>query len=743
MFDSIGTEFYMPKNYRRFGTFEGVFTPAILTIIGVILYLRLGWVVGSVGLLGAVLIIILAHIATITTGLSMASMATNVRLGAGGFYALISNSLGLEVGGAIGFPLYLSQAFGTTLYITGFTEVWVSLFPHHNFHLVASLVLLFLLIISYASAKIAMKIQYAIMAIIAFSLIAFFLSPFRVTVHVPLWLHHPEQSFWAVFAIFFPAVTGIGSGAAMSGELKNPGRSIPVGILSAIGIGLVIYLVTAYWLTRVATPAELQSNYMIMVKTARWPWAVIAGIMGATISSALGTLVGAPRILMALAQDKIIPYKKQLAAQSKNGEPRNAILLTGILVEITLLLFDLNGIASLLTMFFLITYGMINLSVAIEKAIGIPSFRPSFNIPLSVPLLGSLWCTIVMFLINPIFALVAQVFIFILYYLFVKQGVHASQGDVRSGLFNEIAEWAAKTAARMPKGAKTWKPNLMIPVEHPKNWSHVMEFIRDAVAPKGTLRMFSVKIVERGVESKINQIVLQLFHKQRNLKSDTDEHSTEELREQLDQLVHPVRKEGIFTAATVIESHDFLEGMSIITQVMRGIFFPPNVFFLTMSADRSKDKRLEELIAIGLRERVGLAILSLKSIKMFGGKRTINVWLRTRSPNINLALLLGLQLRRNWNGHIRLLSVAPEESNKNQIERFLNRVVERGRLPSSTEILIPVGNFMEFIKNAPEADINIFGMSGELSCEMMHNISERIETSCLFLKDSGEESAFA
>jgi len=733
----------MPKNFGRFGTFEGVFTPAILTIIGVILYLRLGWVIGSVGILGAVLIIVLAHIATITTGLSMASMATNVRLGAGGFYALISNSLGLEVGGAIGFPLYLSQAFGTTLYITGFTEVWVSLFPHHNFHLVASLVLLFLLIISYISAKIAIKIQYVIMAIIAFSLIGFFLSPFRATVHVPLWLYRPEESFWKVFAIFFPAVTGIGSGAAMSGELKNPRRSIPVGILSAIGIGLIVYLVTAYWLTRVATPAELQSNYMIMVKTARWPWAVIAGIMGATISSALGTLVGAPRILMALAQDKIIPYEKELAAQSKNGEPRNAILLTGILVEMTLLLFDLNGIASLLTIFFLITYAMINLSVAIEKAIGIPSFRPSFNIPLSVPLLGSLWCTIVMFLINPIFAFVAQVFIFILYYFFVKQGVRSAQGDVRSGLFNEIAELAAKTAARMPKGAKTWKPNLMIPVEDPKNWSHVMEFIRDLVAPKGTLRMFSVKIVERGVETKIEQMVLQLFHKRRNLKSSTDEHSTEELREHLNQLVLPVRKEGIFTAATVIESHDFLEGMSIITQVMLGIFFPPNVFFLSMSADRSKDRRLEELIAIGLREKVGLAILSLNPRKMFGEKRTINVWLRTRSPNINLALLLGIQLRRNWNGTIRLFSVAPEESDKNQIERFLNRVMERGRLPSSTEIFIPVGNFIEFIKNAPGADINVFGMSGELSCEVMHTISERIQTSCLFLRDSGEESAFA
>ncbi|HDK36589.1 MAG TPA: hypothetical protein ENG82_06760, partial [Bacteroidetes bacterium] len=582
-----------------------------------------------------------------------------------------------------------------------------------------------------------------IMAVIVFSLISFFLSKSPVQVHVPQWISSPSVSFWKVFAIFFPAVTGIGSGVAMSGELKNPGKSIPVGILSAVGIGLLIYLVSAFWLTRVADANTLKTDYMVMVKVARIPWAVIAGIMGATISSALGTLVGAPRILMALAQDKIIPYSKQIAAQSKTGEPRNAILITGILVEISLLLFDLNGIASLLTMFFLITYGMINLAVFIEKEIGIPSFRPSFKIPLSIPLIGSLWCLTIMYLIHPLFAFISQILILTLYFILVRRGIRAPQGDVRSGLFIEIAEWAAKTAARMPQGAKTWKPNLMIPVERPKNWTLVMEFIRDIVAPKGTLRMFSVKIVERGVENKISQMVMQLFHKEQAAKNSNDKQTVEELRTQLNELVKPVKKEGIFTAAIVIESHDFLEGMSIITQVMKGIFFPPNVMFLTMSADSAKDRRLEELIAIGLREQLGLTVLAPHPFRMFGDRKTVNVWVRTRSPNINLALLFAIQLRQNWEGQIRLLSVAPDEAAENKIQRFLRKVIERGRLPARTEIVVPVGNFKDYVEKAPEADINIFGMSGELDCEIMHNLARRIGTSCLFIKDSGEESAFA
>ena len=95
---------------KKFGTFEGVFTPTILTILGAIMYLRLGWVVGNAGFGGALVIILLAKLVTVTTGLAIASMASNIKIGPGGSYAIISRSLGLEIGGAVGIPLYLSQA---------------------------------------------------------------------------------------------------------------------------------------------------------------------------------------------------------------------------------------------------------------------------------------------------------------------------------------------------------------------------------------------------------------------------------------------------------------------------------------------------------------------------------------------------------------------------------------------------------------------------------------------------------
>ena len=210
---------------RRFGTFEGVFTPTILTILGAIMYLRLGWVVGNAGFGGALVIILLAKLVTVTTGLAMASMASNIKIGAGGSYAIISRSMGLEVGGAVGIPLYFSQSLGAAMYIVGFTEAWVAIYPEYNALIVGFAVLTGLLIISLISAKVAMKLQYIIMALITASLVSLFLGNGDGSGQIIIWGSFEKASFWVVFAIFFPAVTGIEAGAAMSGDLRDPKKA--------------------------------------------------------------------------------------------------------------------------------------------------------------------------------------------------------------------------------------------------------------------------------------------------------------------------------------------------------------------------------------------------------------------------------------------------------------------------------------------------------------------------------------
>ena len=355
---------------RRFGTFEGVFTPTILTILGVIMYLRLGWVVGNAGFGGALIIILLAKVVTVTTGLAIASMSSNIKIGDGGSYAIISRSLGIEIGGAVGLPLYLSQALGAAMYIVGFTEGWIAIFPNHDPLIVSSLVLALLITTSLISARIAMRLQYGIMFLIGFSLVSLFAGNEGIVEPVLLWGGFENAPFWAVFAIFFPAVTGIEAGAAMSGELKDPKTSLRNGILSSIAISFVVYVGIAYWLSATVDSEILRSNYMVMLDISKWRWVILGAILGATLSSALGAVVGGPRTLLALGQNKVVPLGKYFAQRSKNGEPQIAILFTGLIVEVALIFGDLNTIAPLLTMFFLITYGTINMAVLVEKQTG-------------------------------------------------------------------------------------------------------------------------------------------------------------------------------------------------------------------------------------------------------------------------------------------------------------------------------------------------------------------------------------
>jgi len=295
---------------RRFGTFGGVFTPDVLTILGVIMYLRLGWVVGNAGFVGAVVIILLAKTLTVCTGLSMSSITTNIKIGAGGAYSIIAKSLGLEAGGSIGISLYIAQTLSAALYIIGFTEGWLRVFPEHTPIVVSSVAWISLLLISYVSAQLAIRVQYVIMTVIGISILSFFLTPAEPVTRFFSYGNFEDAGFWKVFAVFFPAVTGIMAGANLSGDLKDPRRSIPLGTLSAIIVTMTIYMAIAYVAARIATPEELRANQLIMVDKALWGQAVIAGIMGATLSSALGSMLGAPRILQALAEQKTVPFSR-------------------------------------------------------------------------------------------------------------------------------------------------------------------------------------------------------------------------------------------------------------------------------------------------------------------------------------------------------------------------------------------------------------------------------------------------
>jgi amino acid transporter len=696
----------------KFGTFGGVFTPDTLTILGVIMYLRLGWVVGNAGLLGALVIILLAKSITICTGLSMSSITTNIKIGAGGAYSIISKSLGLEAGGSVGIPFYISQTLSASLYIVGFTEGWLLLFPSHPTMAVAISAWAVLVIISAISTHFAIKFQYIIMAIIALSIISFFASDAAPVQSIVLIGNFEDASFWQVFAVFFPAVTGIMAGANLSGDLKNPRKSIPLGTLSAIGVTLIIYVLIAVFAAYLIPMDILRTNQMAMVDYSRIHILVIFGILAATFSSALGSIIGAPRILQALAEHKTVPFNKFFEIKTKKNEPKNAFFFTSIIILVALIFGSLNALATLITLFFLITYGMLNLVVFLQQSMKIISFRPTFKIPQFVSFFGAAGCVFIMFLINPVFSFVAIIIIILLYIWLTKKGLSADWGDIRGGMFLVLAERASRVAAKFPRHQIAWKPDLLIPIEDPKVWSGPLFFIKNICYPSGSIFAFSVKDELNG-----------------------------ETKAALDELMEPIIKEKILVHSTIIEDEKFLHGAKHVIQTLQGGALRPNTLFLTLGNDDAKNQVIRDLTKYSSDHDMGVMILKQHVRIAFGMQKDINIWLRDKSPNWHLAMLVTLQLQLNWGGKINLVTVAKDLEDKNHLQEFLERLSDQTRLPSLTEFHVEVGNFKEALVSAPRADINIFGIGKELPFSFMRDASELTKSSCLYVKDSGHESA--
>ena len=291
---------------NQLGTFGGVFTPSILTILGVIMFMRAGFVVGQAGIWHALLILCLAQIITALTALSISAVSTNTPVAGGGAYFLISRALGPEFGGAIGLALFFAQAISVPFYVLGFTEALVRTFPDlaNNFRTIALITTAILFCICYVGAKWAVKTQYVIMIILGLSIVAFMggaIVHFQRDVFLENWscsYRGPSMSFWVVFALYFPAVTGIMAGVNMSGDLKNPARSIPLGTLAAVAVGFVIYGMQILLGGGAQSRDQLlDASFETFRNQALFGagFLVVAGVFAATLSSALGSFLGAPR----------------------------------------------------------------------------------------------------------------------------------------------------------------------------------------------------------------------------------------------------------------------------------------------------------------------------------------------------------------------------------------------------------------------------------------------------------------
>ncbi|MFW5757621.1 MAG: hypothetical protein ACOCYO_02965 [Bacteroidota bacterium] len=407
---------------KKFGALSGVFTPSILTILGVIMFLRLPWIVGQAGLWATIGIVLVAHIISFATALSVASIATDKKVETGGSYYIISRTLGLPIGGTLGLALFVGLSFSISLYLIGFAEVFLNYAGFdvalNNIRLVGAVALLLLTLLTFISTSFAIKTQYIILTAMVLSLVSVFSGSHQHTPADALLDSANNALPWiSLFAIFFPAVTGFEAGVSMSGDLKDPRKNIPVGTISAVLTGMVVYIGLALFFSFSVDRQTLVNDPNVLFNIAWIPELVLAGILGATLSSALGSILGAPRILQATAIDKITPsiFAKGFGASK---EPRNALIFTFFIALSGILIGELNVIARIVTIFFIITYGFLNITYAIEKWAG-TDFRPSFPIPIFISIIGALACIIIMIQLDVV-AMIGASLVLISIFLFLK-----------------------------------------------------------------------------------------------------------------------------------------------------------------------------------------------------------------------------------------------------------------------------------------------------------------------------------
>ncbi len=463
---------------KNLGT-SAVFFTAISTILWAILFLRFGVAVGTVGIAGVLLLIIIGHMVTLPTAMAISEIATNQKVEGGGEYYMISRSFGLNIGATIGLSLYLSQAISIAFYIIAFTEAFTPLLHYVEIHYqmfipkqAISIPALFILgvLIWRKGATLGIKMLYVVVTILLVSLSAFFLGhPVSDVAGGTVYaapLRHTDQLF-IVFAIIFPAFTGMDAGVGLSGDLKSPQKAIPRGTLWATFAGMIIYIFVVIKLNVSATPQELMTQPLIMSKIALFGWVIIPlGLGAATLSSAIGSFLVAPRTLQAIAVDHSFPWEKVnrvlAKGKGKTNEPQSATFFTLLLALVFVAMGSIDAVAKIISMFFMITYASMNLISFLNHFGSDPSYRPTFRSKWYFSLAGFVFATTFMFLMNPFYATVSVIAIFLLF--FVMKRMHSERKGIENIFHGVMFQISRKLIVYLQSGSikeRTWRPSAI------------------------------------------------------------------------------------------------------------------------------------------------------------------------------------------------------------------------------------------------------------------------------------------
>ncbi|XP_060923753.1 solute carrier family 12 member 4 [Limanda limanda] len=584
-----------PKS-PNMGTMMGVYLPCLQNIFGVILFLRLTWIVGMAGIMQSLLIVLMCCSCTMLTAISMSAIATNGVVPAGGAYFMISRSLGPEFGGAVGLCFYLGTTFASAMYILGAIEIFLKyLFPQaaifhatdplgndsamlNNMRVYGSICLILMAVVVFVGVKYVNKLASLFLACVIISIVSIYAGAIKSMTHPPefticmlgnrtlvrdrfdvcaktvmegnisvpsqlwhrfclaenissaqcddyfiqnnvteiqgipglgsgiisdnMWGNYLQKgeilekaglqsvdahgtmenfgmyasadiatSFTLLVGIFFPSATGIMAGSNRSGDLRDAQKSIPVGTILAITTTSLVYFSSVVLFGSCIEGVVLRDKFgdavrkNLVVGTLSWPspWVIVIGSFFSTVGAGLQSLTGAPRLLQAIAKDNIIPFLRVFGHGKGNGEPTWALLLTGLIAELGILIASLDMVAPILSMFFLMCYLFVNLACAVQTLLRTPNWRPRFKYyHWALSFLGMSMCLALMFISSWYYAIVAMGIAGMIYKYIEYQGAEKEWGDGIRGLSLSAARYALLRLEAGPPHTKNWRPQLLV-----------------------------------------------------------------------------------------------------------------------------------------------------------------------------------------------------------------------------------------------------------------------------------------
>ena len=722
---------------KKFGPFLGVFTPSVLTILGVIMYLRFGWVVANAGLLGTISIVLICCSISLITALSASAVATNSKLGAGGEYYMISRSLGLTIGGAIGIPLFLCYILSITLYCFGLAEVlifiWPSTLPASAMQWIAAGLILIVITVSSKSAHAALRLQIPLMACVGLSIIVLALGVLTGPLKSPQWttpgnLSTEPVGFWVILAVFFPAVTGFSAGIGMSGDLKDPQKAIPKGTILAVLVGAAVYLIIPVLLS---ITAKVDADQLAAIDPSAppvWtriallgPWLIFPGICGAILSSAFGSALAGPRVLQALASDELLPAF--LGKVNKTGQPVIATWVAGAIALSAVMMGNLNAVARLVTILFLTLYMTENLVATIENIVKDPSYRPTLKVHWSISLIGVIGIIIVMLLISVRASLLALGLEAALWMYLRRKNLMATWGNVWSGIWGSWARLAIYNLTRQIVSARSWRPNILLFADNLKN------------------RLGQVRI---SAWFNQNSGILTVC----DILSGHIEEDFEVAQQKEKEMAEFLESQRIVAFSEVDVVEDFETGvLSVIQANGTGTLRSNTIAF---GWPRRTEKLVSLLKIIRKIVHIGKAALIIHSNPPKGPTRfdRIDVWWRGKNNNGDLMLMLAylLTLGPRWrNATIYIRSIATTDFTKTDIAESLENLIEAVRIKAKQDVItLPEDTSVIDLmhETSKDADLVFVGMmtaepdKEEEYAKRLSNIIESMPTTVL-VRNSG------